>query len=62
MDVEDHLALDAQVEIEDQAVDDVPDGALDGVLQGDEPEVHGPGRTDSRTSTSEANGVISAPA
>ena len=43
VDVEHHLTLDAQVEIEHQAVDDVPDGALDGVLQGDESQVHGPG-------------------
>ena len=36
-----------QVEVEDQAVDGVPDGALDGVLQGDEAEVDlGPARTD----------------
>jgi hypothetical protein len=41
VDVEDDLALDAQVEVEDQTVDDVPDRALDGVLQGDEPEVDG---------------------
>ena len=41
VDVEHDLALDAQVEVEDQAVDDVPDGALDGVLQGDEAQVDG---------------------
>ena len=40
-DINDIDTLDAQVEVEDQAVDDVPDGALDGVLQGDEPEVDG---------------------
>ena len=39
VDVEDHLPLDPQVEVEDQAVDDVPDGALDGVLQWHESEV-----------------------
>ena len=39
VDVQDHLPLDAEVEVEDQAVDDVPDRALDGVLQGDEAEV-----------------------
>ena len=39
MDVEDDLPLDPQVEVENQAVDDVPDGALDGVLQGDESQV-----------------------
>ncbi len=39
MDVEDHLPLDPQVEVEDQAVDDVADGALDGILERHEPEV-----------------------
>jgi len=39
MDVQHHLALDAQVEVEDQAVDDVADRPLDGVLEGDEAQV-----------------------
>ena len=39
VDVQDHLSLDPQVEVEDQAVDDVADRSLDGVLHGDEPEV-----------------------
>ena len=39
VDIEDHLSLDPQIEVEDQAVDDVPDGAFDGVLHGDESEV-----------------------
>ncbi len=63
VDVEDDFALDPQVEVEDEAVDDVPDRPLDGVLQGDEAEVDlRPVRTDSSTSTSEASGMISPPA
>ena len=37
--IKDHLPLDPQIELEDQAVDDVTDGSLDGVLHGDESEV-----------------------
>ena len=40
MDVQDDLALDSQVEVEQEAVDDVPDRPLDGVLQRDETQVH----------------------
>ena len=39
MDVHDDLALDVEVDIEDQAVDRGAHGALDGVLDGDEAEV-----------------------
>ena len=39
VDVQDHLPLDPQLEVEDQAVDDVAHRALDGVLHGDEAEV-----------------------
>ncbi len=39
MDVHDHLALEVEVDVEDQAVDGGADGALDAVLDGDESEV-----------------------
>ena len=48
VDVEDHFALDEQVDVEDQAVDGGVHGALDGVLDGHEAQVDlaGPDRVE----------------
>ena len=43
MDVEHDLALDQEVDVEDQAVDGGVHRALDGVLDGDEGQVDAPG-------------------
>jgi hypothetical protein len=62
VDVHDHLALDVEVDVEDQAVDGGAHGALNGVLDGDEPQVDLPAATSSSTAVMVGSGRRSAPA